>query len=726
MLLAQYLADCGVTGITSNAIYFKPNIPGDKLSNAINAYGGRVGKSEVLILIDDTFWGSAKEGVLITDDALLFKVAGHGTGHRELSVLRSAASNKGSISLNGEAVVKLTKAGENELRYVFATLDDFVANRARINDITDTDVTGIELDVAALAEICSTYTTPVCFTAEELQAQGTHPSFLDRKPVRRPSYYVMDDIPPQMAHMARFSLGIPVQDALVALSDLTINGGNASAAFVVTQRGLYSRDGKGKDTTFVPWDKLSQRSVVAELTIGRHCAVRLDDDTVLTVSNLNAIVKPYGVALIQDLIRLAATGEHAPQEAPSPSAKPGETCASEQVQASSPAESRLAMAVVEAVQAETGGGVDDARRSNGVQEKLQALVLPIVRQNEGWLVSLIKEKTGELSIAALRSDDLVVIVATALYGRLPGIVRAAIKEPAFIEFILQNRNKLIAQVVQGGELASAAAPTSEVAAGARKRLSDIKSPASGRSAPGVGRFVSEHFPMLKAEQTNAVREFDRLAQAATPRDRRSEEFQEAELKRHMFALVAGLTGLALTFPRKLAERDAQWSGPNQVVMLCDRAIAEVMIYCFASGSDLLRKEAELDAEDAAEFIAELTSLTFHGYFIQEANLRERRILRNPNPDRRQLEQIGNSDAMQRFRDSMRKLNANKYNEDNESLLGNFIHNLSFSLEELFDTPADHLAHYRLLRQSEHHIQAVLVDMDVEIETLLVEFLEQTQ
>ncbi|KND59644.1 hypothetical protein BVER_00530c [Candidatus Burkholderia verschuerenii] len=580
------------------------------------------------------------------------------------------ASSKGSVALNGTVVTKLIKAGENELGYVFGTLDDYLEKRSQFSRTDDLDKPGeyAELDIATLARICSTYVTPDYYTVAELQAQGTHASFLDRKPSKTPSYHMMGDIPVQIAEMARFNLGIPAQETIIALTDLTINGGNASAAFVVTQRGIRSRDESGKKTVFLSWDALSKRSVAAEIMVGRHWAIKLDNGDVLTISNRNAVVKPYGAALIRDLIALASNGERSTQVLSSLSTVASPIVSSGQDQTQPAVEKELALAVVEAVEAQPEAGVESPGTVDRTTEKLKALVRPIVEQNQSWIVSTLKEKTGELSIAALRNDDVITKVATALYALLPGVVRFAVKEEAFITFVLQNRDKLLAPVVKECETVSAETPASSAVTPARKRLADLKSPAATRTAPGVGRFVSEHFPKMKSELSNAVREFDRLARSATPRERNSVEFQDAEQKRRTFALVVGLTDLALTFPRKLAARDAQWNGANQIIMLSDRAVAESMIYCIASGGDLLRKEADLDEDDLADIFGEITMLIFYGYFIQEASLRDKRILLNPNSERRQLDQFEQTEVMQRWRDSMRRFSINKSNDDTDNLV----------------------------------------------------------
>ena len=56
--------------IKDYAIFFAPDIPPKKLKNALEVYAGDAIFEEVLVLIDSTVFGSAKEGALITDKKL--------------------------------------------------------------------------------------------------------------------------------------------------------------------------------------------------------------------------------------------------------------------------------------------------------------------------------------------------------------------------------------------------------------------------------------------------------------------------------------------------------------------------------------------------------------------------------------------------------------------------------------------------------------------------------
>lgn len=54
-------------------VFARPNIPRKKLEGAISSYAPGVSPDDVLILLDDTVFGGAKEGLLITNDAIYCK-----------------------------------------------------------------------------------------------------------------------------------------------------------------------------------------------------------------------------------------------------------------------------------------------------------------------------------------------------------------------------------------------------------------------------------------------------------------------------------------------------------------------------------------------------------------------------------------------------------------------------------------------------------------------------
>lgn len=55
-------------------VYVRPHIPQKKLSAALESYGANMSADEVLVLIDDTLFGGAKEGVLMGESKLAVKM----------------------------------------------------------------------------------------------------------------------------------------------------------------------------------------------------------------------------------------------------------------------------------------------------------------------------------------------------------------------------------------------------------------------------------------------------------------------------------------------------------------------------------------------------------------------------------------------------------------------------------------------------------------------------
>lgn len=59
--------------VVGDKIYMFPNMPMDKLNNALSSYAAGVNPQSVLALIDDTITGNAKNGMVITTDAIYAK-----------------------------------------------------------------------------------------------------------------------------------------------------------------------------------------------------------------------------------------------------------------------------------------------------------------------------------------------------------------------------------------------------------------------------------------------------------------------------------------------------------------------------------------------------------------------------------------------------------------------------------------------------------------------------
>jgi hypothetical protein len=70
-------------------VHSNPVIPEIKLANALKEYGGNVDANRVLYLYDDTVFGSAKDGFLISDTSFMYKRGGQRFNFRFLDYLSS-------------------------------------------------------------------------------------------------------------------------------------------------------------------------------------------------------------------------------------------------------------------------------------------------------------------------------------------------------------------------------------------------------------------------------------------------------------------------------------------------------------------------------------------------------------------------------------------------------------------------------------------------------------
>lgn len=112
--------------VMDDKIYFHPNLPKKKLKNAITSYA-EIGEEEVpLLLIDDTIFGSAKDGVLITDKAMYFKgsfESGKVFYFQTITSLTLSGLINQKITINQSVDVLLTQPSKKSLLLIIEMLN---------------------------------------------------------------------------------------------------------------------------------------------------------------------------------------------------------------------------------------------------------------------------------------------------------------------------------------------------------------------------------------------------------------------------------------------------------------------------------------------------------------------------------------------------------------------------------------------------------------------------
>ncbi|WP_306394446.1 hypothetical protein [Telluria beijingensis] len=90
--------------------------------------------------------------------------------------------------------------------------------------------------------------------------------------------------------------------------------------------------------------------------------------------------------------------------------------------------------------------MDQANESATLSDKLTGPITAVIDKRRADLIPLLQGSTGQAAQAALRDDECVRKVATFCYPLLPVLVRLAVKEPTFISFVLNNREKVLGRL----------------------------------------------------------------------------------------------------------------------------------------------------------------------------------------------------------------------------------------------------------------------------------------
>jgi hypothetical protein len=73
----------------------------------------------------------------------------------------------------------------------------------------------------------------------------------------------------------------------------------------------------------------------------------------------------------------------------------------------------------------------------------------VIGEHRAQILQKLDGKPEEWTVAALQSEQAMDTVIRCCYELLPGLVRLAVKEPAFRTFMMNNRDRVLAQLVPG-------------------------------------------------------------------------------------------------------------------------------------------------------------------------------------------------------------------------------------------------------------------------------------
>ena len=90
--------------------------------------------------------------------------------------------------------------------------------------------------------------------------------------------------------------------------------------------------------------------------------------------------------------------------------------------------------------------MDPSNEPAGLSDKLMGPITAVIDKRRADLMPMLQGGAGHAAQAALRHDECVRKVATFCYPLLPVLIRLAVKEPTFISFVLNNREKVLGRL----------------------------------------------------------------------------------------------------------------------------------------------------------------------------------------------------------------------------------------------------------------------------------------
>jgi len=285
MSLDTYLGLCGVRVMDSEKIFFSPSLPAKKLDGALRSIGHLVKPQEILVVIDDTVFGGAKEGIFVTNDAIYVKEAFTELAVYPISSIYTIRAEDKKIYINDHKAASLTQPEIMPLGWLFSVLDDFFRS---------TNWKRQKVEIAhwlpweGLVYLCEDFLT--------ISENG------ESRPIS--SIYIGDRISPKMALMSHFSMGMTDEEAIIAVSDLTLHNGHARLGFALTTAGIRAKSPREPlpYPFFIPYAQLADVVGAEDFQESIFQAVRLSNHSKLICTR---IMPDHPVPVAAMLVKLA-------------------------------------------------------------------------------------------------------------------------------------------------------------------------------------------------------------------------------------------------------------------------------------------------------------------------------------------------------------------------------------------------------------------------------------
>ncbi|WP_017736624.1 hypothetical protein [Pseudomonas sp. CBZ-4] len=407
---------------SSGRVHVAPNIPKKLLSNALAAYDLTLDPSDVVVLIDDTMFGSGKDGCLIGHDCLAIRETFSDAVSYAYSEVQSLEIQGSKLFLNKRQAIAFNMPDKADLNQCFSLVLEWMRSQSG------------DQPSAKRAEVKAAAGSQELSAAQVDAVVQMTVNLAERLGLER--VYVRPHIPQKKLQAALESYGANMrEDEVLVLIDDTLFGGAKEGVLMGESKLALKMVFEAPRLFF--WRHLEGLSVEKrDLYIN---ARKVGSFTQVGEKELGEFFSLIDQALVD--ARQASA-----DDIPLP-----ESAAPEPVQT----EEIFALAVIDDSEASSPS---EQQKKAGAKDKLLGYVAVAIEQNKPKILPFLKEKTGEASLAALRDDANVEKLGGFIYAFLPGVVRLALKEETFVRFVLENRNKLLDKLLVGEAERVAALP----------------------------------------------------------------------------------------------------------------------------------------------------------------------------------------------------------------------------------------------------------------------------
>lgn len=486
MLLLDFFAAKRYSG--ADRIYVAPHIPPKLLNNALDSYGLNEDPTSIRVLIDDTVFGSGKEGALIAEDFFGFKEVFADMEPYEFKDVDALEAKGAKVHLNGELVTSMSVVDKTNLQHFFALLNEWC---------------GLVRGGSAVAPLVAEGPVELSDVQVQLVVEGMVTAAQRLAPER---VYVKPNIPPKKLQGALASYGgtLTADEVLILIDDTLFGGAKEGLLFgretfamkvlMDSPRLFFWRHAEtlslSKRDLYINGRKIGALTQVGEkelgpflLAINAALKAARAGDVHSALVDIPAPVEPDHTATDEVEVLTFIEPEVPVQRAPV----------------------RTVTAQPEKITKEIAA---DTPPKSDTKDKLLGYIAGAIEQNKSKIIPFLKEKTGEASLAALRNDENIEKLAGILYAFLPGFVRLALKEHVFVRFVLENRTKILDKLLQEDThtLLAPHAPAQLAMLGLDNQLDDLlgdnSAPVAADGAAAIAK-MRDISHALKAELTDA-------------------------------------------------------------------------------------------------------------------------------------------------------------------------------------------------------------------------------